>query len=349
MFGMVPSRNKKEKNTMAANIQERDIQTGLSQAWHGLTNIVESITKENAGINYPMETRPLFIKKTDGTEIETDHKQIVSLDDELPIGNPVSSGYCLIENSRIWDMVQDALLGMKHQIVSVGTVADRSKGFISVKLDEAFTAASRLTEPLLNLIWGHGGNISLIARSGFTVTVCENTFNVNLGRKGKEFNLSLKHTKNALDRIQNMNEAIQNYAGVVAEFKAAMDSFESVSCDEENARKIIGGVIVPDSFERDSKVATRTRNTIDRMVTLFEGGAGNKGKNLSDVFNAATDYYSHESSGGDNNRMKQFVSSEFGAGQRMKETFFNVLSNEDELATVKARGEKVMLAIANQD
>jgi hypothetical protein len=235
---------------------------------------------------------------------------------------------------------------MQHQIVSVGTVADRSKGFISVKLDEAFTAASRLTEPLLNLIWGHGGNISLIARSGFTVTVCENTFNVNLGRKGKDFNLSLKHTKNALDRIQNMNEAIQNYAGVVAEFKAAMDSFEAVSCDEENARKIIGGVIVPDSFEKELTVATRTRNNIDRMVTLFGKGAGNTGSNLADVFNAATDYYSHESSGGDNDRTKQFVSSEFGAGQRMKETFFNVLSDEDSLASVKTRGEKVMLAIA---
>jgi len=347
MFGMNPSRNQKENNIMAANIQERDIQTGLSQAWHGLTHIVELITKENAGINYPMETRPLFIKKSDGTEVETDHKQIVSLDDELPIGNPVSDGYCLIDNSRIWDMVQDALIGMQHQIVSVGTVADRSKGFISVKLDEAFTAASRNTEPLLNLIWGHGGNISLIARSGFTVTVCENTFNVNLGRKGRDFNLSLKHTKNALDRIQNMNEAIQNYAGVVAEFKAAMDSFESVSCDEESARKIVSGIVTPDSFEREFTVATRTRNNIDRMVTLFGHGAGNKGETLADIFNAATDYYSHESSGGDNNRMKQYVSSEFGSGNRMKDTFFNTLSNEDELDRVTRRGEKVMMALAN--
>ena len=332
---------------MAANIQERDIQTGITMAWHSDTNVVPTITKENAGTNYAMETRPLFIEKSDGTKIETDHKQIVSLDDELPIGKPVSSGYCLIDNSRIWDMVQDALLGMSHKIVSVGTVDNRSKGFISVKLDEAFTAASRLTEPLLNLIWGHGGNISLIARSGFTVTVCENTFNVNLGRKGKDFNLSLKHTKNALDRIQNMNEAIQNYAGVVAEFQAAMDSFEAVSCDEENARKIVSGIVTPDTFERELTVATRTRNNIDRMVTLFGHGAGNKGETLADVFNAATDYYSHESSGGDNNRMKQYVSSEFGSGQRMKETFFNVLSDEDELSTVRTRGEKVMLAIAN--
>jgi len=334
---------------MSANIEERDMQTGTVQAWHGMTNVVEGITKENAGINYPMETRPLYIEKQDGTKIETDHKQIVSLDDELPIGNPVSSGYCLIDNERIWDMVQDALVGMSHKIVSVGTVNNRSKGFISIELDQAFTAASRLTEPLLNLLWGHGGNISLIARAGFTVTVCGNTFNMNLGRRGKDFNLSLKHTKNALDRIQNMNEAIQNYAGVVAEFKAAMDSFEAVSCDKEDAQKIISGIITPDSFDKELTVATRTRNNINRMVDLFNHGAGNKGKNLADVFNAATDYYSHESSGGDNNRMKQFVSSEFGTGQRMKEKFFSVLSSEDDLGTARKRGDKVMSAIASSN
>ena len=133
----------------------------------------------------------------------------------------------------------------------------------------------------------------------------------------------------------------------MAEFQAAMDSFEAVSCDEENARKIVSGIVTPDTFERELTVATRTRNNIDRMVTLFGHGAGNKGETLADVFNAATDYYSHDSSGGDNNRMKQYVSSEFGSGQRMKETFFNVLSDEDELSTVRTRGEKVMLAIAN--
>ena len=331
---------------MSHEIEERDSQTGIEQAWHGETIVVETITKENSGIIYGMETRPLYIKKSDGTDVETGHKQIVSLDDELPIGKPVSDGYCLIDNNRIFDLFSDALAGMKHQIVSVGTVCDRSKGFVSIKLDEAFQAASRNTEPLLNILWGHGGNISLIARSGFVVTVCANTFAVNLGKKGKDFNLSLKHTKNALDRIDNMGKAIELHAGVAAEFQLAMDSFEAQPCDEENARKIVSGIITPITFERDLNVATRTRNNINRIVELYATGAGNSGKNLADVFNGATDYYSHESSGGDTNRTKQFVSSEFGSGQNMKEVFFDALSDEDSLATVKARGEKIMMAIA---
>lgn len=332
---------------MADLIQERDQQTGIEQAWHGKTIIPESgiITRENCGIIYGMELRPLFVQKADGSLVETEHKQIVSLDDELPIGKAVSSGYGILGNETIWDMVADALVGMSHQIISAGTVEDRSKGFITIKMQEEFMAASRKTEPYFNIIWGHGGNISLIARSGFTVVVCSNTFAMALGKKGKDMSLSLKHTKNALLKIENMGKAIENHIGVAAEFRHAMDSFEAVSCDEENARKVFSGVLAPDTFERELKVSTRLTNQVDRLAQLFNGGAGNSGRNLADVFNAATDYYSHESSGG-NDRMKQFVSSEFGAGQRNKDAFFSVLSDADLLSTTKARGEKVMLAMA---
>ncbi len=334
---------------MAHEINSRDTQTGIEMAWHGLTQVVECINKENCKIDYGMATRPLFIEKSDGTKVETEHMQIVSLDDELPIGKPVSTGYCLIDNTTIWDMVNDALLGMigaTHKIVSVGTVCDRSKGFLSIKVQEAFMAAARQTDPYLVILWGHGGNIPLIVRSNMTNPVCANTFNMVMGSKGRDFNASLKHSKNALLRIDNMGKAIEAHYGVIAEFKHAMDSFAATPCNEETARKIISGVIAPATFEKELKVATRTKNVVDRMAQLFTGGAGNDGNDLSDVFNAATDYYSHESSGGDN-RMKQFVSSEFGAGQNMKDEFFNVLSDEDQLDTVTRRGEKVLMAWDN--
>lgn len=332
---------------MSHEIQERDIQTGVEMAWHGLTKIEEVITRENSGIDYDMGIVPLYIIGPDGTPVETEHRQVVSFDDNLPIGKPVSEAYCLISNGRIWDMVEESLKGMKHQIVSVGTVCDRSKGFITVKLDEAFQAASRNTEPYFNVLWGHGGNLALVARSGIIVTVCANTFAMNLGRKGNDLNLSLKHTKNALTRIEGMEKAVEAYAGVMAEFRLAMDSFEQQECNEEKAQKIFGGILAPATFERELKVSTRTVNTVNRLTELYRGGAGNSGKNLADVFNAATDYYSHESSGGEN-RMKQYVSSEFGAGQRMKEVFFDTLGDEDLLEATVRRGEKVLLA-AKQD
>lgn len=328
------------------NLQDRDIQTGVKQAWHGKTNIVESITKENCGIGYDMTISPLYITKPDGELVETPHRQIVSLDDNLPIGKPVSDKYALISNTQILDMIGESLTGTRHEVVSVGTVNDRALGFYSVQLDEQFTAANRLTDSVLNILWGHGGNMALMARSGFTVVVCQNTFNAALGRKGRDMNLTIKHTKNAHQRIEGMEKAIEAYIGVAAEFKAAMNSLAEQDCTVETATRIVGGILVPDTFERDNEVSTRTKNTIDRVVNLFQTGAGNSGRNLADVFNAATDYFSHESSGG-KDRMKQYVSSEFGAGNRMKQTFFDVLTNESEVARVTSRGEKVLLALNN--
>jgi hypothetical protein len=328
------------------NIQDRDSQTGVTQAWHGLTKVVESITRENSGIDYDMATVPLFIKTPDGQEVETPHRQIVSLDDNLPVGKPVSEGYSVISNSRIWDMIQDAMTGTDHKFVSAGTVADRAKGFISIQLDDSFVSAGRNTEPYLNLLWGHGGNIALHARTGFIVTVCENTFSANLGRKGKDLSLSIKHTRNAVDKIENMGSAIEAYCGVVAEFQKAMADLEATPCSVETAQKIFAGVLAPVSFERDEKVSTRTVNTVNRLGELFVSGRGNKGKDLSDVFNAATDYFTHESSGGDN-RMKQFVSSEFGSGQEAKDTFYRILNDEDATERSVNRGEKVLLSLVN--
>jgi len=333
---------------MAHAIGERDIQTGIEQAWHGLTNVVEHITRENSGIDYHLVGLPLEVKIGD-QYVRANGKQIVSLDDSLPIGNPVGDDYCIIDNSEIFDLVENSMSGTPHKLVSVGTVSDRTKGFISIKLDEAFTSASRLTEPTLNILWGHSGAMPLIARSGFTVVVCQNTFNMALGRKGNDFSLSLKHSKFASLQLANFERAIENHYGVVAEFRRAMDSFENVECDTEKATKIFFGSLAPDTFERDLKISTRLKNTIEcNLVPLFKNGAGNQGRTLADVFNAGTDYFTHSSAGSNqSNNWKQFQSSEFGAGNRSKADLFNVLNDQSLLSSAIVRGEKALMAMAS--
>jgi uncharacterized protein (DUF736 family) len=64
------------------------------------------------------------------------------------------------------------------------------------------------------------------------------------------------------------------------------------------------------------------------LTGLFNGGAGNNGETLLDAFSAVTDYYSHESSGGEDQpgfRTKQYLSSEFGSAAKKKQDFFRTL------------------------
>ena len=115
--------------------------------------------------------------------------------------------------------------------------------------------------------------------------------------------------------------------------------------DAEKARKIYTGFLSGGETPDTKTGISRLTNSVDDMVTLFRVGLGNAGRTMADVFNGATDYYSHESSGGRSNAWKQFVSSEFGSGNTRKSEFFDVLMSPASLAETVKRGEKVMMEL----
>lgn len=323
------------------NIQTRDVQVGVEMAWHKLTKVEEKIDRNNCRILYPMAMHPLYYQDSDGNFREANGRQIISLDDGGAVGRPVGKDYKLIANTEIWDAVEQGLAGTQHQIVSCGSVNNRALGFISVKISEQFKAANRETNSTMNILWGHGGNRAVVARTGFTVVVCQNTYNMAMKEKG-DFKLSIRHTAKA--NVLDLGKAIDAHIGVVAEFKNAMDEFHSVDVKTDDARKIFAGFIADDKIPETKTGISRFTNTLDKVQNLFLVGKGNSGRTLADVFNGVTDYYSHESSGGDS-RWKQFVSSEFGAGDVRKGEFFDVLSDRNSTEAVKRQGELVLSAL----
>lgn len=326
---------------MAANIQTRDIQVGLEMAWHKLTKVEETINATNCRIIYPMAIEQLVFKNSAGDYVEGNGRQVVSLDDNLPIGRPVGSDYKLIDNAGIWDAVQQGLAGTKHEIVSCGSVNDRSLGFISVKIAEDFKAANRDTQSVMNVLWGHGGNKAVVARTGFTVVVCQNTFNMAM-REKSDFKLSIRHTAKA--NVLDLGKAIDAHIGVVSEFKTAMDELHSVDVKVDDARKIFAGFVSAGEVPDTKTGVSRLMNTVEDIQNLFLVGKGNSGRTMADVFNGVTDYFSHESSGGAS-RWKQFVSSEFGAGDKRKSEFMEVLMDKGQLNDVMKRGDLVLAAL----
>ena len=267
------------------------------------------------------------------TVIETPFKQVVALDDNLPIGWPVGKDYSLITNSQAWED-RESLAGTDHRIVSAGTVCDRSIAFVSVKLDEGFRAAGRLTDANLNFCWGHGGRLSFVTKTSMVVQVCHNTFVASLAGRS-EFQVNIRHTKVAEARIENLPKIIDEHFGVRAEFARALDSLAEIPCQESEARQLFAGLIAPK--DKDS-ISPRILNTVNRLVDLFEHGKGNDGDDMADVFNAVTDYYSHESI--KSNPWRQFVSSEFGAGQAVKARAYTELTNSEDRKELSERGER---------
>lgn len=317
------------RNQDCSGIIERDIQAGTEMAWHGKTTLAEVVTKEIA-FPYEIERQPIFSQS--GEQIPG-WSVFVCSDDGKIAGKPVADTYVAISNSRFWEMVINSVGGCGYTIESAGTLFDRSRRFVSVKLGtdgEEFKVGERAFKNRLSIVDSIDGSTRLYAVNTSTCIVCRNTSIVAMRDKSGAFNLTAKHTPSLVLKIEDMEKAIDAYIGSTAQFRAALVQAESVPVKPENAREAFAGFL---GNERGEALSTRSLNTVGRLVSLYRGGAGNRGETLLDVYSAVTDFYTHEHSGGESKpgfRMKQFMASEYGSGARAKADFFGEIFTTDE-------------------
>lgn len=335
----VQSTNRKKKS-MAHNIQQRDIQTGIKMAWHERTNIVESINRDNIGIIYDMGIAQCNFTNDNGTQIKANGWQIYSKDDGLPIGQIVGDKYKLITNDEILGAVEKGLAGTKHKIVSAGTVANRSLGYISIKVLDDIIAAGRKTEPVVNIIWGHGGNRAVSYRTGMTVIVCQNTYNIAMLSSQR---MSVKHTKHA--DIGDIAKEIDNHIGVTFEFTTEMNRLASIECPWTSARQLFAAFLTEKPEDIKATTPFKLHKKMQRLTYLYKFGFGNKGETMADAFNAVTDFYTHESAGRKATSWRQHVTSEFGTSSERKQKFFGMLSNDSRRAEALSKGAAILTII----
>ena len=324
---------------MSHKIGNNDRQEGLKQAWHGLTHIRESIpTDDNWLTKWDVEKLPMF--NPNGTPSE--FCRVTCTDDtSLYIGDPVhEETYSLITNKQFLEMVNDCLLSVKGaKIDSIGSVCDRGRIFASVSIPqmEEFKAAGREFRAYLNFINSHDKSSPFVVNASNICVVCDNTFRYNLhDSKNKVFRVSVKHTKFAHNKLEDIDGMIDAYVGANARFAAIMNRLDSQPISKPDAVKFFTGLVAT-NVER---LATRTVNRIERIMALHVMGRGNRGETRADAFSAITDFYTHGVSTTD--VQKQMESSEFGSGLEMKTRALDVLSDDSELTSIISRGEKIL-------
>jgi hypothetical protein len=353
----IESNKQKESKVMAHRIEEMDQQQGIEQAWHGLTKVSPKLSLEENWLT-EWDIEPITLHTPDGkplvtagNEIEGAHQwqALKCTDNDIFIGKPFNNQtYTPITNKMFLDVIRESLKGTKHSLVSVGSVCNRGRIFASIRLEqlELFKAAGREYEPYLNFGSSHDMSCVYYANTSNICTVCNNTFTMNLFHKGKSVDCRIKHTKGAKAQLENLPAIIDAAVGVQAEFAAAMKEFSKVPCDAGRADRIFTGFTVARSYsleelKDDPKlVSTRSLNQKERLIQLFGcEEVGNKGRDLSDVFQAGTDYYTHEVG---NDQQRQFQSSEFGTGLRRKMELYQTLADEDELQGIESRGRSIL-------
>ena len=334
---------------MAHRKFEHDKIQTVMPTWHGLEERFDpgKLTLNNCWLNQ-WDVVPTELQFVGGGA--TPFRTLVCSDKpEILVGNPYRESFVPVTNRAFLDMIQESTGGTDHELVSCGSVRNRCRTFASFRLKgmESFTAAGRKFSSHLNFGNGHDKSSVLWANTSNICTVCDNTFISNLfqienkdtsASQTDDLKVMVRHTKKAQIRLPEISKLIDKAIGVQAKFQLELDNLAQISATRDIARELFAGALAPEGAE---ELSTRAENRIERLEELFVGGKGNRGQDLSDVFSAWTDYYSHESSGGDD-RMKQFFSSEFGAAAVSKSRFWTNIVDPEKREAMQSRGKELM-------
>lgn len=299
---------------------ERDIQAGLEMGWHNLTTIVPVVTKEVA---HPYEVIPCEIAATRPGEdpIPLAGKKILIASDDLkPIGSTYEESYVPNSIESFWNTIEDGLGDTPYQIVSAGSLENRNKIFASIKITDGFKIGEREFKDFISLIDSFDKSMSFRVLYSNICVVCSNTFNAVMNRGN---NIArAKHSKGFEGNRDRMVEAIDEFAGTSARFKALMEEAHIAKTEEQEARCWIAGV----DADGQKSLSLGDLRKIARMTELFRHGKGNKGETRLDAFQGLTEYHTHEST-----RLKesnsQWLTSEFGASARVKTRALDALQD----------------------
>jgi phage/plasmid-like protein (TIGR03299 family) len=320
---------------MSHNIQKLDRVVSLQKEWHNLQEIVEEINFATSGLDWPVERRELFIP-CNGTVCPVDGWQAIVRGDKNHTLSIQKGSYTIIQNSRLWEALENSLVGVNHKIVSAGSIANCRKIFISVELSDAqdYVVNRQAYKNYLTFISSHDGSTGAEFFDSSVKIVCGNTFNWSRRDKGL-LNLKVFHTKNSETKIQNAEAEIEQLLEKRQEFYTTIEWLASRPMTTEQANKILTGFLAKD------EVSTRTENTVDEIVQLFQSGRGNSGQTMEDLWSGFTEYYTHFCSKDD---AKRFASNQFGTANDKKLEFFDALLSDAELNQLAARGDALLKA-----
>jgi hypothetical protein len=355
---------------MSHEIYENDKHEGIEQAWHGLTDVKAVISLLTCWLaTWDIKVMALFRKiiGTDGTEsyVDSGNGELACTDNEsLRIGKAFDrETYYVFTNKAFLQLVADCMAKLPGSIVaSVGSLKNRALIFVSVAIPDfytksgkticaTFTAAGREVKCYLSFLSSHDKSTGLTVVMSSICTVCFNTFSANLAADGnKTFKVHVKHTKNMAASIADIPAMVEAFFMTVERFKAVLDALYLVPCTLADAQAFFAGLLSEaedfSATELDKlTLSTRRFNQVERLAELFVSGKGNTGSNLSDVFNAVTDFYTHESHGGSSNPARQTAASEVGDGQAKKALAYVILQDDKRIARTMQVGR---IALANR-
>jgi hypothetical protein len=343
---------------MSHQIESEDVTfSTVGTEWHGLANVVESITEETISpLLFPFVEGTPSVTTEDGVTIAVDGFKTILADlrgrEDLPqalrrytpLHTPKES-YRVITNREVWDCLQKAIQGLDGvKIITAGTLDHCKKFYLSLQLEDGKSLRTTKGDQfqfILNLLTSHDGQFNFTAMDSSIRTVCMNTLRANLAYEGGAMKVRIPHTKNAGIQIDNLGEYLQTVLAGREKVISSMSYLEGLKMESPSqaAYAAAGFLTAPDALECSTQTFNRASVIRDLSVT----GKGNNGKTRADMLNGFTDFFTNgEGAGGRKaDKAKRWSVSQFGNAAVHKDGFFSLLMDEDSFSETLARGEKL--------
>lgn len=317
-----------------ANCTLRDVMTATPEApvWHRQFDKVNKIilTDDSFALNrWDVKTSELLLPNGGKSGVYV----FTGSDDGGRIGVPFEDSYCPFTNADTRNMLEAVLeglaaLGVHPEIVTSGSVRNRSCTFVTIRIPEheGFVIDGREFKTYMSALNGFAKNSPFTFSNSNTCVCCANTYDAVLSDVSGAFRFAVYHKKNMRDIIKEVQKLIPAAFDTSIkqhdEFSQHLKHFSAFPISLEDCEKVFAWFIGTETAEG---ITTRSANIIERLKTLFLRGKGNKGETAFDLFQACTEFYTHESAGESEDPTKQFETSMLGAGNAKKNAFYSAL------------------------
>ncbi len=174
---------------------------------------------------------------------------------------------------------------------------------------------------------GHDGSMSFQLRTCMTRVVCQNTLNVAMGERTRS-KFMIRHTRNAQNRIQSAQDALQSVRGEVATVESKLNFLASRKITRDSLETIMGRLFPKNE---GAKFQTRRENVLAEVLSLYESNDRDTFPEFRgsayNLLNAVTEWTDHISSPSKTGQSRA-ESALFNGGDTRKSQAFHIIMEE---------------------
>lgn len=289
----------------------------------------------------------------DGAQVElenykvlvADHRRVrpdLSGSDALvPLHIP-KAGYKVIPNREIWGVMQKSLRDLDCKVTSVCTLERGKKFAISCDIGNSDLVINKdKFKANLNFVTSHDGTMAMESFDSAIRIVCMNTF--QWSRNAAQDKFKVYHTKNAEFALEGLGDLLNAILKGRAELVQVMEYLASHKCDANDALAMAAGYFCITTGATDNKLSVRSMNSAMEIARLAANGIGNNGRNLYDLANGATEFWTHgDGTGKGASTAARVYRSQLGGAADHKRRFIAMLADDESRPVMAARGREAV-------